>query len=155
MYDDEKNPFVLVLLFLLLSSSRHIMRYGTPLHYVQLSPLIPSEQQLNVSSRSRTSTSKNPLVVICPVRWSVDSAAPCHQYHEETRHFPALLRSCFYELFFPSGREMSQISLVHYQPKINHCRPRPLTCDFSFIFVICKHDHLSCFKIMLPRKAAL
>lgn len=96
MYDDEKNPFVLVLLFLLLSSSRHITRYGTPLHYVQLSPLIPSEQQLNVSSRSRTSTSKNPLVVIRPVRWSVDSAAPCHQYREET---PTTYQPSFIRVF--------------------------------------------------------
>lgn len=51
----------LFLLFLLLTS-RHIMRYVTPLNCVQPNPLIPSEQQLNVNSLNLTSTSKNYLV---------------------------------------------------------------------------------------------
>lgn len=150
VYNYEKNHFFLFLLFLLLSS-RHIMQYVIPLHYIQPNPLIPSEQQLNVSSLNLTSTSKNHLVsfysclIVC---WLCFSLPPVLQ--RNTHHLAALLHSCFYELFFPSGGEMNQISLVHYQPKINHCRSRHLTYDFSFIFVICKHNHLSNFKVVIP-----
>ena len=80
------------------------------------------------------------------VWWLCFSLPPVLQ--RNTHHLPASLHLCFYELFLPSGREMNQISLVRYQPKINHCGPRHLTCGFSFIIVICRHGRPSHFKIM-------
>lgn len=130
-------------LFFLLLSSRHIMQYVIPLNYVQSNPLITSEQQLNVNSLNLTSTSKNYLVSFyCCLMALLLFAISIWNTH----HLPASFHLCFYELFLPSGRQMNQISLVHYQPKINYYGFRHLTCGFSFIIVICRHGCPSHFK---------
>ena len=87
------------------------------------------------------------------VWWLCFSLPPVLQ--RNTHHLPASFHLCFYELFLSFGRQMNQIIFVRYQPKINHCGHRHLTCGFSFIIVICRHVRPSDIKTMSSCKGDL